>query len=189
MYRWKICQGSGGVALRNRPARRALSLLELLVTITVIALAAATVAPMFSDDGRLRVMAAAQIVASDIELAQTMTIAFPDAPVGVRFDPENNQYWLAYAEMPDEPILHPNTQEPYVVIFGQGRAMSARDVVIRLDQVQDNLLQFDSSGALSDFTISPLIELSFADQAITLSIAPMTGTVRENGGTIEEVKK
>lgn len=167
----------------------AFSLLELLVTIVILALATATVAPMFGDDARLRVMAAAQLVASDIELAQTMSISYPDEPVVVRFDVANNRYWLAYASMPDEPLLQPNSGAPYLVVFGEGRAASARDVTILLDQVTDDMLQFDSSGGLTDFSVTPLIQLSLGGDAITLSIAPMTGTVRENEGAISDLKK
>ena len=57
------------------------TLLEMLITVTILAVVASLAAPMFSDDDRLRLMAAGGVLSSDIELAQVMTISYPDQPV------------------------------------------------------------------------------------------------------------
>src|SRR5688572_18314175 len=92
--------------------QRAFTLLEMLVTMVIAATVAAIVAPMFSDDSRLRVMAASSIVASDIELAQVMTISRPDKPVVVSFDADGATYWLAYASSPGTALTLAGTTVP-----------------------------------------------------------------------------
>ena len=163
--------------------RNGFTLMEMLVTITIIAVAATVVAPALQDDGRLRLMAASSVLSSDIELAQVMTISYPNEPVVVRFDPSSRKYWLAYASAPDTPITREGDGSPYEVTFGQGRAASAADVDIALSELSDNTLSFNAQGGLTNFTSTPAIQLSRTGGAITLSIAPTTGTVTETVGT------
>src|SRR5687768_8139513 len=110
---------------RSSSRHSAFTLVEMLVTVAVLALVAASVAPMFSDDRNLRVVAAARILSSDIEFAQVLTISKPEEPVVVRFDPANNTYWLAYAYDTETPMPRPDGGEPYLVELGTGRARSA----------------------------------------------------------------
>src|SRR5262245_48745623 len=84
--------------------RRGFTLIDLMVTIAVLAVAAAVIIPGVSNNDRLRLMAAANVMTSDIELAQVMTISFPNDPIVVRFDPDNATYWLARPADPDTPI-------------------------------------------------------------------------------------
>jgi prepilin-type N-terminal cleavage/methylation domain-containing protein len=163
-------------------ARRhtAFTLLEILVTLTVIAAIAAVVMPLMSDDSRLRVMAASSLVTSDIEAAQVMTIATPDKPVVVRFDPDTSTYWLAYATTPDTPITRDDTGEAYQVTLGQGRARAAGGVNITLESVTANTITFAAHGGLNDFTATPVIRLARNAQGIQLTIAPNTGSITES---------
>jgi prepilin-type N-terminal cleavage/methylation domain-containing protein len=169
--------------------RRAFTLVEMLVTITIIAIVASVVAPMFSSDDRLHVMAASSVLSSDIELAQVMTISYPQDPVIVKFDPANRKYWLAYAATPNTPITREESNEPYVVVMGEGRASTAQGTALALDSVINNTLQFNAQGGLTNFNTQPLIEMTRGDAAITLSLAPTTGTVTEITGRIADIKK
>ncbi len=56
--------------------RRGLTLIELLVTVTVLSIAVALVIPSVSQTGVLRVQAAVRTIASDIAAAQTEAMAF-----------------------------------------------------------------------------------------------------------------
>lgn len=161
---------------------RGFTLLEMLVTITVVAVVAALVAPMFSDDNRLHLMAGSSVLASDIELAQVMTISFPDRAVVVRFDPTTQTYWLAYSTDPETPLNRTDTGEPYLVTLGQGRALSAQGVQMTPVQVANNMLEFNAQGGLVDFTATPSIQLTRGGSKIILAIAASTGTISETGG-------
>ncbi len=159
----------------------------MLVTTAIIAVAAVTLAPTMGDEGRARVIAAARVMTSDLELAQVMSVAHPDQPVVVRFDPDNHQYWLAYASDPETPINREDTGEPYVVVFGEGRAAGAAGVNFTLDDITD-ALGFSSEGGVTDYNTAPAITLALGDDSIILNIAPTTGTISESSGAEPKVE-
>jgi prepilin-type N-terminal cleavage/methylation domain-containing protein len=169
----------------DRVVLRGFTLLEAMVTITIIAVVAVTAAPLFSDEHRVRLMAASALIASDIEAAQVMTMSFPDQAVVVRFDPDQSRYWLAYSWDTETPIMRPDSGEYYDVVLGQGRAASALNVAFTLDQLSANMLEFNAQGGLVDFTARPSIQLGSGEGAVTLMIAPSTGTITEVQGPIK----
>ena len=179
-FRWRDGRSSATPA--------AFTLMELMVSIAILAMVAATVAPLLGDDRGLRVIAAARILSSDIELAQVLTIAKPEEPVVVRFDPAKATYWLAYAFDTETPILRSDSGDPYLVELGVGRARSALDVALTLDGLTNDMLEFESSGALTDFTATPMIELSSGPHSVTISISPMTGSILEQQSSIASLK-
>ena len=158
---------------------RAFTLIELMVSLTVVAAIAVIILPTLSDDTRLRVMAASAVLASDIEYAQVLNISHPDNPVIVRFDDKQPQYWLAYRDEPNKPIIREDTGQPYFVMLGNGRGSAAEGVSFVLDGMTTNDLEFDANGGLVDLTSSPEITLSHGDKAITLAVSPTTGSVNE----------
>jgi len=155
------------------------TLIEILVTVTIVAVIAVVLVPQFRNNDRLRVVAAAQILASDIEAAQVHTISYPDDPVLVKFNPKSATYWLASTASPDTPITHQMTGEPYKVTLGQGRASSASEVTMTLTDVSDNTIEFNESGGLVDFTTVPVIALQCHGETIEVVVSPSTGTVIE----------
>jgi len=165
---------------RSNTARRGFTLMELMMTITIIIVAGALVLPKLSDDTQLRLVAAASILTSDIELAQVMTISHPGDPVVVQFDPEQEHYWLAYADDIDTPIPRPDNGRPYLIVFGQDRARSAAGVSLRLTEVTDNTLAFDAQGGVADISARPVIRLRLGTRFIDLQIAPTTGTITQS---------
>jgi len=164
------------------PMRKGFTLLEVLITITIIAVIAVMVAPSFSDDTRLRLMAASAVLSSDIELAQVMTISQPDEPVVVVFDPDQDRYWLAYASAPDVPITRSDTGTPYRVVMGQGRAAAAIGVTFSTTDITGDILKFNAQGGIEDFTTQPTITLSLSGRWIDVTIAPSTGSITETSG-------
>jgi len=162
--------------------RPAFTLLEVLVVITIIAAVAALVLPTFNDDSRLRLMAAAAVMTSDIELAQVMTISQPDDPVIVRFEPARNRYHLAWADTPGTPMTRQATDETYRVTMGIGRAATAEGVTFTTADVTDDILAFNPQGGMLDFASSPRITLSLDGRTITLDISPSTGSITETAG-------
>lgn len=164
---------------RSNTARCGFTLIDLMMTITIIIVAGALVLPNLSDDKRLRLMAAASILTSDIELAQVMTISHPAEAVVVQFDPDNDQYWLAYADAPDTPIPRSDNGRPYLIVFGQDRARSAVGVSLSLTEVSNNTLAFDAQGGIADISAQPVIRLSLGTRFIDLQIASTTGTITQ----------
>jgi prepilin-type N-terminal cleavage/methylation domain-containing protein len=62
--------------MNTRPIRNAYTLVEVLVVVTVLGIAAAMVAPSLSQTGVLRVQGAIRTVVADIAIAQSDAIAF-----------------------------------------------------------------------------------------------------------------
>lgn len=165
------------------PHRRlGFTLFELLVTLSIIAIVAAMVAPAFSDDDRLRLMAGASVMTSDLELAQVMTIADPSRPVVVRLDPDHDQYWLAHSDTPDTPIARADTGLPYLVVLGEDRAGGATGVTFTVTGLTQTTMTFNSQGGLKDFTSAPQIILSLGGKTITVTVAATTGTISQTSG-------
>lgn len=166
---------------RRNPA---FTLLEMLVAVGLMAVVAAVIMPSFSDDTRLRLMAASAVLSSDIELAQVMTISHPNDAVVVQFDPDSNSYWIAPVKDRQTPITRQASNEPYVVTFGTGRASAAPGVTMTLTDVTADALEFNSQGGLAEFTNTPTIELRLGTQCIRLSVHPTTGRISETMGTV-----
>lgn len=159
---------------------RAFTLLEVLIVVSVIAVVAAIVSPMFSDDAPLRVRAAARVLASDIEYAQVLSIAHPQQPMVVKFSDDLASYWLALASDPELPIAREDTGEPYLVTFGAGRASPAEGIALELVDVKANCIQFTSTGGLNEFSVTPIIRIIHGESGAALTVAPTTGSITES---------
>jgi Tfp pilus assembly protein FimT len=169
----------------RRLIRRGFTLIDLFVTIAVVAVVAAIIAPGMANDDRLRLMAASNVMTSDIELAQVMTISFPNDPIVVRFDPDNATYWLARPADPDTPIARQDNGQPYEVVLGQDRASSAVGVTFELTDVTADTLTFNSLGGMADLTTAPSITLTLGTRWIQLDVATTTGSITETAGVDE----
>lgn len=71
--------------------RRAYTLVELLITITVLGIAAAVAVPMMGNSGVLRVQAAVRTLVADLSAAQSDAIALQQGRA-VAFDLANNRW-------------------------------------------------------------------------------------------------
>jgi prepilin-type N-terminal cleavage/methylation domain-containing protein len=171
---------------RRVPADAGFTLFEMLVTVAILAIVAAATLPALSDDTRLRLMAASALVSSDIELAQTMTIARPQEAAVIRFDAEANTYWIALVADPETPIIREESGEPYQVTIGVGRASSADGVNMALIDLSADALEFNSQGGLANFTSTPTIELRLGTQRIRLTVSPTTGSITESFGSTDD---
>ncbi len=158
------------------------TLIDLMVTLTIIAVMAAVLLPRMDDGGRLRLMAGSRLLASDIEMAQIMTISSPANPIVVKFGPSLDTYWLAAASDPDTPILRPGATQVYKVVFGVGRGRTAKDVTMALTDVTGGTLIFNEQGGILDPTLEPMIKLMHGSRWITLTVSTMTGTISETAG-------
>ncbi|MHC4416397.1 MAG: pilus assembly FimT family protein [Planctomycetota bacterium] len=174
---------TGAIMRRLRRQGSGFTLIDLLLAITILVLAAAVVLPEFSNDAHIRLMAASRVLTSDIELAQVMTISDPEQPVVVRFEPANAKYWLAYADTPDTAIQLPGGAEPYEIVLGEGRARGAVGVSISLVDIDGDILAFNPQGGIEDLTAQPQITLGLGSRWIRLTLASTTGTITETAGS------
>ncbi len=159
-------------------ARFGFTLLEMLVSVTILAMTATLVIPMVTSDTGARLRAATVVVRSDIELAQVMTCADPGDPVVVVFKADGKTYSLCYASDTSTPITR-DSGGPYTECMGIGRLASCTNVVMTLTDMPAKTLTFNAHGGLEDFTLNPIVTLTLDGETVQLLIAPTTGTISE----------
>lgn len=156
------------------------------MVLAIFAMLAAAVLPQLRDTSGVRLIAAARLLASDLEHAQIMCITRPASPVVVVFEPDKGEYRLAYASDPAVPIPNPVTQAPHVVTFGTGVARGAAGVTMQVSGLTGSALGFNEQGGIdmTFATTAPVIRLRCDPDPrwITLTIAPITGTITEASG-------
>jgi prepilin-type N-terminal cleavage/methylation domain-containing protein len=168
----------------RRPRRRphAFTLLELMLVLAIVAVVMTIVMPQFGDDTKLRLMAAAGLLRSDIEYAQVLTISHPGDPVLVHIDASQHKYWLAKVSSENTPIARPGDGEPYLVMFGEGRAATTGTITVNLTDLGGEMLKFNSLGGVLDPIASPIIKLEQDKKWIKVHVANTTGTLTEEHG-------
>lgn len=155
---------------------RGFTLIDLMMTIAVIAILAVALMPAMSPEAPLRLVAAGTMLSSDIEYAQSATLAAPSDPTVVRFDPDANRYYLALASTPDVPITRPSGGEPYDVILGEGIAADLAGVSIAITDATDDTVIFDAFGRLGQLD-DVTITLTNGAGDLTIVVRATTGSV------------
>ena len=167
-----------------RDARRAFTLVEVLVVVTIIGLAGAIVVPHLLTAGTLGVQAAARAVIADILYAQNDAIA-AQAPRRVVFDLANNRYWLTNDVSFDLDVLPAPTNAMSVAWKG-GSSGANYLVDFETDNRFDGVtiqnagfsgmptLEFDALGGP---TSGGSVDVVFNNTRLRITIAPFTGRV------------
>lgn len=166
------------MAPRARYGRSAFTLVELVIVILVLVVAAGVVAPALGGNETTKLREAARLIAADLAYAQIDSIAHADDPRVVRFDLAANRYWIASRSTPNTPLVKGG--EPYRVTLGRGRASALHGV--RLVAVSVNgdpakttdALGFGIYGELDQATPAT-IELGCGEARLTLTVDPTTG--------------
>lgn len=168
--------GASARGRRRSAARPGFTFIDLMMTIAVMGLLAAMVAPALSPEEPLRLVNASTMLASDLEFAQSATLAAPGDVTIVKFDPAAPRYWLALASAPDTPITRPYSTNPYEVAFGAGVGEHLTGVAITLTNAPGNTITFDAFGRLTQ-TTNAGVKLSNTSGQMTVSVTASTGSV------------
>jgi prepilin-type N-terminal cleavage/methylation domain-containing protein len=173
----------------SRP-RRGFTLAEILVTVSVIGIAAAVILPQIGSRDDLRTISAAREVVADLTYAQSRAVA-TQKPTYVRFDPVNNRYDLLEQIAPsDVYMIHPLEHANYSVSLGSGRSDDLKYVVF--DQVtfdSKTVLMYDEMG--TPYAYDPTTQASAAMAAgsirlkshaytVTVNVQPYSGELKIN---------
>jgi prepilin-type N-terminal cleavage/methylation domain-containing protein len=165
-------------AIRNSQLmRHAVTLVELLIVIVVIAIMFGLAVPTPAESRNLKVQQGARMLMADIEFAQNESIAHPDAPRVIKLNTSNNTYWIAAAATPDTAITDPISGGAYLVSFGTGRGAGLTSMTIQSYSLGgDAVLGFDAYG-VPDQSTSATITLQCGGVTKTLQVAAGTGEV------------
>lgn len=161
--------------------RPGFSLVEMMITVLVMAILAGMAVPMLGSTGPSRLRAAARLLAADLAYAQNESISHGDDLRMAVFDLDADSYRLVASSDPDTPLAHPVGGLPYAVTFGQGRAAA-------MDGVQITALSMDGDPGGTDdrmqFGLYGQLDQG-ADAVITLGIDAMRISVTVDASTGE----
>ena len=128
----------------RRRIGKAFTLIELMIVIVVIGIAAAMAIPMMSSATSFQIRAAANVIAGDLEYAKSMAISHGQ-PYSVVFDIDNESYEILQN---GNAVTNPITKDAsYVVNFGTNS---------RVDRVDISDADFDGATSVTfDYLGSP----------------------------------
>ena len=161
----------------RKHARTGFTLVELMISVAVLAIIAALAIPLLGDSDALRLDAAERLLRSDLEHTQILAITHPQEEYVFVIHDDGFGWHIALTSDPETPVLKSISQEPLVVSIGQGRGAPAVGVTLTTNAV-DNQIAFDPNGGLSDFTFETEITLSIGESSGTITIAASTGSLQ-----------
>ena len=161
---------------RPGPARpaRAFTVIELLIVVTIIAIAASLVIPMVEKTGTTRLRAATRMLVADLEFAQIESMSHGDDPRLVVLEGAGG-YRIAPRSAPATAITNGADGQAYRVTYGTGRAAELAGVTISAYALGGDLeLGFGTYGQLDQDTPAS-ITLAAAGHTVTVTVDPDTG--------------
>ncbi|MCX5659913.1 MAG: prepilin-type N-terminal cleavage/methylation domain-containing protein [Planctomycetota bacterium] len=167
------------LARRRRPrAARGFTFAELMIVVSVVAIAAALITPKLGANDETRLRAAARLLLADIEYAQIESITHAGAPRVVVFNTSTATYYIATAAASGTPITNPVGKIPYSVTFGSRSAATLTGVTISSVSLGGgSQIAFGSYGQMTQSTSASTITLAAGARSITLSVDAGTGEV------------
>ena len=169
--------------MRRRTAR-AYTLIELLIVILVLGIAAALIVPSMGGTGSLRVQAAVRTIVADLTETQSDALAFQKGRAIV-FDPDTNSYSMVDVNGAELDVENDLIRRTVIqgAEFGDARIAS-------VDCDDDTTLVYDEMGSPvqepmgSDPAANGKIVVQGSGQEFTITIEAYTGriTVARTGG-------
>jgi Tfp pilus assembly protein FimT len=162
--------------MRNRPPTRGFTLVNLMTSVAVIAVLAGVTIVSLAPDDRARVVGAAQMIASDLEYTQALSLADPDRPAVLRVDAAEDGYWIARVATAETPVEDPSGN-PAIVILGQGDARTFAGVDLQiLSGATNGWVEFDAFGRLAELD-DAVLSVSQGGEARLIRVSASTGFV------------
>lgn len=170
--------------------RGAFTLVEILMVVVILGIAAAIIVPQIGTRGDLKAAAAARVVMADLIYAQNRSIA-QQTTTFVKFSTTGNNYLLASSITPLTYIQNPVSMANYTASFGSGGVHGFEDVTLKtvtLNGSTSNLiLAFDALGipkvydptfgATVALTQTGTILIQSGQFSLTVTIQPDTGEI------------
>ena len=156
--------------------RRAFTLIEMMIAMVVIAIMAVVVMPALAPEDAIKLVSASNMLASDLEYAQSASLSGPTDPIVVVFDADAPRYWLARASDPDSPIERPGSADAYLMEMGVGLARQLDGIEFEVANVSDNSIQYDAFGRLDQLD-NAFVRIHNHTGEIFVSISASTGSV------------
>lgn len=166
--------------------KRGFTLVEILMVVVILGIAAACVVPQLSSRDDIKASAAARVVMADLIFAQNRAISTQRTHY-LAFDITNKRYSLLTAWTPQVFVTHPINKTNYVTAFSTAATNSMKDMsLVSADLDGKAGLAFDSLGApysvANDGTTAALIsqgqiKVRAGTHTLTVTVEPYTGEI------------
>jgi len=159
--------------------RRGFTLVEVLIVVVIISIAALMAVPMFSSAGSMQIRSAGNIIAADLEYAKNMAIT-RGQNYSVIFDVTAESYRIE--DQSGNVVSHPVKKGfDYVVDFKNDSRLNRVDITsVQFDPGAGNTITFDYLGSPYSGT-GPLnsgsIAISADGTTATIRVEPVTGYI------------
>ena len=173
---------------RHRRPVGGFTLIEILVVVIILGIAAAIIVPHIGSRSDLKATSAARLMMADLIYAQNRSISTQKWHY-VQFNPATESYKVLDQMSPSQNIItHPVDQSPFVVALGPAGPAPVRDVFI--DTVSfdgQTTLAFDEMGTpyaynaatnVSTALTSGTITIKCKEMLLTVTVEPFTGELR-----------
>jgi prepilin-type N-terminal cleavage/methylation domain-containing protein len=175
---------------KNKRVRNGFTLVELIIVVVILSIAAMIAVPMISNAADIQVRAAANKIAAHLDYAKGLAITHQRRHwVVFNESDESYQIWTVEDDGTTEYVIdHPVNPGPFVVDFSTDGRLSRVDIDTAIfDPDSSDTITFDYLGSpySGTDTSTPLnsgqITLQANDFSITVSVEPVTGYVTMSG--------
>ena len=170
--------------LNKRHFRRGFTLVEIIIVVVILGIAALMAVPMVSSAADMQVRSAANRIAADLDYAKGMAITHQQS-YSVVFSPSSESYEIRVEPAGSGDVIdHPVNPGSFSVDFSTDRNLSSVDLVdADFDSDISNAITFDYLGSPYSGldTSTPLnvgqIELNADNFTLYVNIEPVTGYI------------
>jgi len=151
------------------------TLVEILVVVLILAIAAGVVIPQVIDSSDMQAISAARMIATDLQYAQNLAIT-TQKPVRMVFNPGAESYQLVYYDHTTNQstaVEHPINKGSYTVSFGSLQGFGKLDLVSAAF-TSNAYVEFNSIGAPDN---AGQVVVQAGSQSCTIAVSAATGKV------------
>jgi prepilin-type N-terminal cleavage/methylation domain-containing protein len=162
-------EAGGTTDSRSRVCSNAFTLIEVLIVVVILTIAALTAVPMMSSASSMQIRSAVNLIMADLEYAKSMAIS-RGQDYSVVFDVGTDSYSI---QQGGTVIQHPVKKGDYIVSFPNDGRLS-RVNVTSVDFSGNQSVQFDCLGSPDH---GGTISLQAGDMTATITVEPVTGFI------------
>ena len=157
------------------------TLIEILVVVVILGIAAAIVVPAIGSRSDLKATSAARMIMADLIYAQNRSISQQKKHY-VRFDKAAQTYEVLEQVSPSAVLIkHPVNADNFVVKLGSGGAKPIRDVTIDTAAFDGKtILVYDAATNTDSPMNAGKVTLACGTLKLTITIEPFSGELRLN---------
>jgi prepilin-type N-terminal cleavage/methylation domain-containing protein len=168
------CFGEGAAASDLPGSERGFTVVEILIVLVIITIAALTAVPMMSSASSIQIRSASGMIAADLEYAKSMAIS-RGQNYSVRFDQNADSYQVE--DQGNSVIPHPVKKGfDYIVDFGNDTRLNRVDITGANFSGNPDV-EFDSLGSPDS---GGTVSLQAGTTTMTITVEPITGYISIN---------